>query len=69
MHGKDDPRVNPGQSMELYRHIKDRTNTPVELILYPGEGHGNANSTARYDYNLRMMGWFEKYLKGEKGKS
>jgi dipeptidyl aminopeptidase/acylaminoacyl peptidase len=70
MHGKDDPRVHPGQSMELYRHIKDRTETPVELILYPGEGHGNANSTARYDYNLRMMSWFDKHLKGvEKGRS
>jgi dipeptidyl aminopeptidase/acylaminoacyl peptidase len=64
MHGKDDPRVHPGQSMELYRHIKSRTTTPVELVFYPGEGHGNANSTARYDYNLRLMGWFDKYLKG-----
>ena len=64
MHGEDDPRVHPGQSMELYRHIKSRTTTPVELVFYPGEGHGNANSTARYDYNLRLMSWFDKYLKG-----
>jgi dipeptidyl aminopeptidase/acylaminoacyl peptidase len=68
MHGKEDPRVHPSQSMELYRHIKSRTTTPVELVFYPGEGHGNANSTARYDYNLRLMGWFDKYLKGS-GKS
>jgi dipeptidyl aminopeptidase/acylaminoacyl peptidase len=66
MHGKEDPRVHPSQSMELYRHIKSRTKTPVELVFYPGEGHGNANSTARYDYNLRLMGWFDKYLKGGK---
>ncbi len=64
MHGKNDTRVPPSQSMELYRHIKSRTDTPVELILYPGEGHGNANSTARYDYNLRLMSWFDRYLKG-----
>ncbi|HEY3387835.1 MAG TPA: S9 family peptidase [Saprospiraceae bacterium] len=70
MHGKDDPRVHPSQSMELYRHVKSRTTTPVELVFYPGEGHGNANSTARYDYNLRLMSWFDKYLKGvDKGKS
>jgi dipeptidyl aminopeptidase/acylaminoacyl peptidase len=70
MHGKEDPRVHPSQSMELYRHIKSRTETPVELVFYPGEGHGNANSTARYDYNLRLMAWFDKYLKGiDKGKS
>ncbi len=65
MHGKNDTRVHPSQSMELYRHVKSRTDTPVELVLYPGEGHGNAHSTARYDYNLRLMAWFDKYLKGE----
>lgn len=65
MHGKEDTRVDPGQSYELYRHIKTRTDTPVRLVLYPGEGHGNRNSTARYDYSLRMMRWFNTYLKNE----
>lgn len=64
MAGKEDTRVDPGQSYELYRHIKTRTDTPVRLVLYPGEGHGNAHATARYDYNLRMLRWFDKYLKG-----
>lgn len=66
MHGKEDTRVFPSQSYELYRHIKTRTDTPVRLVLYPEEGHGNRKSTARYDYNLRMMRWFNEYLKGEK---
>jgi dipeptidyl aminopeptidase/acylaminoacyl peptidase len=66
MHGKNDTRVDPGQSFELYRHIKTRTDTPVRLVLYPGEGHGNRHATARFDYNLRMMRWFNQYLKGEK---
>ena len=61
--GAEDTRVDPGQSKELYRHIKTRTETPVRLVLYPGEGHGNRNSTARFDYNLRMMRWFNLYLK------
>lgn len=65
MHGKEDTRVDPGQSYELYRHIKTRTDTPVRLVLYPGEGHGNRKATARYDYNLRMMRWFNQYLKSE----
>ena len=65
MHGKEDTRVDPGQSYELYRHIKTRTETPVRLVLYPGEGHGNRKATARYDYNLRMMRWFNTYLKEE----
>lgn len=63
MHGKEDTRVDPGQSYELYRHIKTRTDTPVRLVLYPGEGHGNRKSTARYDYSLRMMRWFNTFLK------
>ncbi len=66
MHGKEDTRVDPGQSYELYRHIKTRTETPVRLVLYPGEGHGNRKATARFDFNLRMMRWFNQYLKGKK---
>lgn len=64
MHGAEDPRVHPAQSMELYRHLKvRRPEVPVRLIYYPGEGHGNARSGSRYDYNLRMMQWFDVYLK------
>ena len=63
LHGKEDTRVDPGQSYELYRHIKTRTDNPVRLVLYPGEGHGNRKSTARYDYSLRMMRWFNTFLK------
>ena len=63
MAGAGDTRVDPGQSKELYRHIKTRTDTPVRLVLYPGEGHGNVHSTARFDYTLRMMQWFNLYLK------
>jgi len=64
MHGADDTRVSPTQSYELYRNIKVRKpETPVRLVLYPGEGHGNQKAAARYDYNLRMMRWFDTYLK------
>ena len=63
LHGKEDPRVNPGQSMEMYRALKVKGDVPVRLILYPGEGHGNRRAAARYDYNLRMMRWFDHFLK------
>lgn len=64
MHGAEDPRVHPAQSMELYRHLKVRKpEVPVRLIYYPGEGHGNVNSGSKYDYNLRMLQWFDTYLK------
>lgn len=63
-HGGSDPRVSPSQSMELYRHLKVRQpDTPVRLVLYPGEGHGNRRAAARYDFALRMMQWFDTYLK------
>lgn len=63
LHGDSDPRVSPTQSYELYRHIKVRKpDTPVRLVLYPGEGHGNSRAASRYDYNLRMMRWFDTYL-------
>ena len=64
MHGDSDPRVSPTQSYELYRNIKVRKpEVPVRLVLYPGEGHGNRRAASRYDYNLRMMEWFDTYLK------
>ena len=64
MHGEEDTRVDPSQSFELYRHIKTRKpETPVRLVLYPGEGHGNQKAASRYDYHLRMMQWFDTYLK------
>ena len=69
LHGKDDPRVHPGQSMELFRHLKTLGKAPVRLVFYPGEGHGNRKSAARYDYNLRLLRWMEHYLKGPGGKA
>lgn len=67
LHGKDDPRVNPGQSRELYRHLKLRGQAPVRLVLYPGEGHGNRKAAARLDYARRSLQWFEHYLMGPGG--
>lgn len=62
MHGEEDTRVHPGQSMELFRSMKVRTDTPVRLVFYPGEGHGNRKAAAQYDYSLRLMRWMDTYL-------
>ena len=67
LHGKDDPRVSPTQSRELYRHLKLRGQAPVRLVMYPGEGHGNRKAAARLDYALRSLQWFEHYLMGPGG--
>ena len=66
MHGAEDTRVHPAQSLELFRHIKVRKpEVPLRLIWYPNEGHGNVRSTSRFDYHLRMLQWFETYLLDE----
>ena len=62
LHGEKDTRVHPSQSMELYRSIKVRTDTPVRLVFYPNEGHGNRRAAAQYDYALRLMRWMDTYL-------
>ena len=67
MGGDKDPRVHPGQSLEMYRFVKLRTDTPVRLVIYPDEVHGNRNTAARYDYSLRLMRWMDHYLKGPGG--
>ncbi|MDH3283190.1 MAG: S9 family peptidase [Acidobacteriota bacterium] len=65
LHGKEDPRVDPGQSRELYRALKLKGDVPVRLVLYPGEGHGNRKAAARFDYSLRMLRWFDHFLAGD----
>jgi dipeptidyl aminopeptidase/acylaminoacyl peptidase len=62
VHGARDPRVNPGQSLEMHRFLKLHGQAPVRLVLYPGEGHGNAKAAARLDYSLRQLRWLEHYL-------
>jgi dipeptidyl aminopeptidase/acylaminoacyl peptidase len=67
LHGKDDPRVHPTQSLELYRYLKLHGKAPVRLVWYPGEQHGNRRAASRLDFNLRMLQWFEHYLQGAGG--
>ena len=67
LHGKNDTRVPTSQSIELYRLLKTVGKAPVRLVLYPGEAHGNRRAASRYDYNLRMLRWFERYLAGPGG--
>lgn len=67
LHGKDDPRVHPSQSLELYRYLKVLGQAPVRLVLYPGEGHGNRKAAAQLDYAARLLRWMQHYLQGPGG--
>jgi len=65
LHGEEDTRVHPSQSLELYRQLKLHGNAPVRLVLYPDEGHGNKYTPSQLDFGLRTMRWYNYYLKGE----
>jgi dipeptidyl aminopeptidase/acylaminoacyl peptidase len=62
LHGADDARVYPGQSLEMYRALKVKGDVPVRLVLYPGEGHGFRRAAARYDCSVRMLRWLDYFL-------
>jgi len=66
-HGTADPRVHPGQALEMYRALATAGTAPVRLVLYPGEGHGNRRAASRFDLCLRLLRWFDHYLKGPGG--
>lgn len=62
IHGAADPRVPPGQSLELYTALKWK-GVPVEYVTYPREGHGVAERAHQEDFMKRVLGFFDKYLK------
>lgn len=69
LHGEDDTRVHPSQSLELHRALKTLDRAAVRLVLYPGEGHGNRRAASRYDFQLRGLRWFDHYLKDAGGEA
>ncbi|MFW6412702.1 MAG: S9 family peptidase [Oceanicaulis sp.] len=67
LHGEADTRVDPSQSYILYRMLKMTSEAPVRLVTYPGEGHGNRNAAAQFDYAHRVLQWMTHYLQGPGG--
>jgi dipeptidyl aminopeptidase/acylaminoacyl peptidase len=63
-HGAADPRVPPGQSLEMYRALRDRGKT-VELVLYPREQHGFHEYYHLLDRMRRDDVWIARYTLGE----
>ena len=61
--GAADPRIHPGQSMELYRRMKMNNHPAVRLVQYPGEGHGNQKQVGRIDVLYRQIAWMDWYVK------
>ena len=62
LHGENDPAVPVAQAYAFYRALRER-NVPVELVVYPREGHGLSERVHLLDSEVRVLHWLERYLK------
>ncbi|MGI4847082.1 MAG: S9 family peptidase [Janthinobacterium lividum] len=65
MHGKDDERCPRSQSEELFVGMMRAGETPTELVLYPGEGHGflgQGKPACRADAAARIIDWVQAHV-------
>jgi len=63
--GEQDWNVPIINSEQLYIALK-RLGVATELVVYPGEGHVFETPSYNKDLYERVLGWFGKYVKGEK---
>jgi len=63
MHGANDQRVPVGQAQELYMGLR-KNDIPVELVLYPRQGHGIAEPRLQLDKMKREYAFFAKRVLG-----
>lgn len=61
LHGENDPAVPVAQAYAFYRALRER-NVPVELVVYPREGHGVSERAHILDGDERLLRWLERYL-------
>lgn len=59
--GERDVECPAPQSLEYWHALKE-LGTPVQLMIYPGEGHRFRKLTDLEDLRTRILGWFGKYL-------
>ncbi len=59
--GTEDRCTPPGQAMEFFRALRAR-GVPVEVAIYPGEGHGVRKFPASLDLTTRTTVWFERFM-------
>ena len=64
LHNDKDGAVDFTQGIEYFNALR-RLKKPVALIQYKGENHGLAKLPNRKDYSVRMMEFFDHYLKGK----
>jgi len=61
LHGENDPCVPVAQAYAFYRALVER-NVPVEMAIYPREGHGLGEWDHIIDADRRLLRWLERYV-------
>jgi dipeptidyl aminopeptidase/acylaminoacyl peptidase len=64
LHNDKDGAVDFEQGIEYYNALR-RLKKPVTMITYRGENHGLSKRENMRDYSIRMMEFFDYYLKGK----
>jgi dipeptidyl aminopeptidase/acylaminoacyl peptidase len=64
LHNDKDGAVDFTQGIEYYNTLR-RLKKPVVMLQYKGENHGLAKRANQKDYTVRMLEFFNHYLKGE----
>jgi dipeptidyl aminopeptidase/acylaminoacyl peptidase len=59
--GDSDGEVPMEQSLEWY-HALETMKVPVQMVVYPNEGHIFYKPADAHDYSLRMLRWFEEWF-------
>jgi dipeptidyl aminopeptidase/acylaminoacyl peptidase len=60
--GEADPRVPYPQGQEFYRALRT-LGVPTEFVHYPREGHGLREPRHRADQFMRMLAWFDRWIR------
>lgn len=62
--GKNDKQVDPHQSIEFYLALR-RLGKKSILLMYPDEGHSITDPVNQKDITIRMIEWFNYFLKDD----
>ncbi len=64
LHNDKDGAVDWNQGIEYFNTLR-RLKKPVVMLQYVGENHGLAKAPNRKDYGVRMMEFFDHFLRGK----
>jgi dipeptidyl aminopeptidase/acylaminoacyl peptidase len=62
LHGEGDPMIPLSQAREYFRALR-HYDVPVELVVYPREGHGLREPVHRKRAYARILAWYDRYVK------